>query len=219
MNTVSIKKELISWALERAGYEANDLVSQFPKLGEWTEGESLPTLRQLEKLAHRLWAPLGYFFLPAPPEEKLPIPDFRSIGDTPIQQPSPNLLETVFSMQRRQSWYKDFIIDEGAEQLPFVGSFKISDKPEKVALDMRKRLEITPGWARSIPTWRETLIELGLKVERAGILTVWNSMVGNNTHRVLDVEEFRGFVLSDVYAPLIFVNSADAKAAQMFTLV
>lgn len=67
-------------------------------------------------------------------------------------------------------------------------------------------------------TWSAALQELQSKIEEAGIIVVVNSVVGNNTHRKLDVGEFRGFVLVDEYAPLVFVNGADGKAAQMFTL-
>ena len=49
-------------------------------------------------------------------------------------------------------------------------------------------------------------------------MAVINGVVGNNAHRRLSVEEFRGFALADPHAPLIFVNGADARSVQMFTL-
>ena len=56
------------------------------------------------------------------------------------------------------------------------------------------------------------------RVDNIRVIVVVNGVVGNNTHRRLNVDEFRGFVLIDEYAPLIFINGADGKAAQMFTL-
>ncbi|MBD3372857.1 MAG: ImmA/IrrE family metallo-endopeptidase [Candidatus Coatesbacteria bacterium] len=74
------------------------------------------------------------------------------------------------------------------------------------------------GWAASVSTWQGAVSELRRTIEKIRIMAVVNGVVGNNTHRKLDVEEFRGFALSDEYAPLVFVNGADAKSAQMFTL-
>jgi Zn-dependent peptidase ImmA (M78 family) len=56
------------------------------------------------------------------------------------------------------------------------------------------------------------------QIETVGVLIVINGVVGNNTHRKLSTEEFRGFALCDGYAPLIFINGSDANAAQMFTM-
>jgi Zn-dependent peptidase ImmA (M78 family) len=210
---------MLRWARERVQLGVEDLRKPFPKLEEWESGESFPTLRQLEQFAGKTWTPFGYFFLPEPPEEKLPIPDFRTVRDATVRRPSPNLLEMVYTLQRRQGWLRDFLIEEGVEPLPFVGSASLNDSPDELAATMRRKLGHGSGWAREFGTWSDALLALRDEVEEIGIVTTWSGVVGNHTRRKLDVNEFRGFVLPDEYAPMVFVNSADAKAAQMFTLI
>jgi Zn-dependent peptidase ImmA (M78 family) len=67
-------------------------------------------------------------------------------------------------------------------------------------------------------TWEEALRAFIEQADEVGILVMVSGVVGNNNSRKLDVEEFRGFALADHYAPLVFINGADSKAGQMFTL-
>jgi len=95
----------------------------------------------------------------------------------------------------------------------------VRDVPREVALEIRNTLGLEARWSRRLDTWEEALRLLVQKIEGLGVLVMINGVVENNTHRPLNVDEFRGFVLCDTYAPVIFINGADAKAAQMFTLV
>lgn len=218
MTLTMVKPDLIRWARERARLEAGDLETAFPKYRLWESGEASPTMRQLEALARKTFTPLGYFFLPEPPDEELPIPDYRTVHDARREAPSPNLLETIQRMQQRQAWMHDHLVEEGQSPLPFVGSVTLHSDPNTVAASIRATLGLRDGWAQALPSWTDALRTLRLAAEDAGVLVVVNGIVGNDTHRSLDVEEFRGFVLIDPYAPLVFVNGSDAKAAQMFTL-
>ena len=113
--SINVNPDLIRWAIERSGRSLDALARYLPRIGQWESGEAQPTLKQLEKLAQKTWTPLGYFFLSEPPEEKLPVPDFRTARDIPIQRPSPNLIDTLHTMQRRQAWIQeavgDFVIE------------------------------------------------------------------------------------------------------------
>ena len=218
MNRVTIKREVLHWALSRSGLTADTLQRKFPKLRQWETGESEPTLRQLESLAKATLTPLGFLFLAKPPAERLPIPHLRTSAEEPQRSPSPDFIETIQMMQQRQSWMRDFLIEKGQDRLPFIQSTNLGDASQAVAGRIRQTLKLEDGWASKQPTWTEALRLLRETMESAGILVVVNSIVGNNTHRKLDLEEFRGFVLVDDYAPLVFVNGTDSKAAQMFTL-
>ena len=218
MARVDIRPELIRWARERSRLPGEALTKRFSKLAEWESGAAKPTLRQLEEFANATTTPLGYLFLPEPPEEALPIPDFRTLADRPIGRPSPNLLDSVFEMQRRQAWLREERIEEGAGPLTFVRSVTPDAAPAKIAAAMRRALAVSAGWTDLHGTWSDALRAFRDRIEAVGVIVVVNGVVGNNTYRKLDPEEFRGFVLTDEYAPLIFVNGADGRAAQMFTL-
>lgn len=217
MTRVSIRPEMLRWACERADRELSDLAGRVPGLIAWERGEKKPTLKQLEDFAKATHVPFGYLFLSEPPEEDIPIPDFRTVGER-VRRPSPDLLDTIYSMQRRVAWLREERLECEAEPIEFVGNANLSDDPSGVGREMRRTLGLGDGWAALAGTWQEAVRELRVAIETGGVMAVINGVVGNNTHRTLDVSEFRGFSLCDSYAPLIFVNGADAKSAQMFTL-
>ena len=218
MIRVSVKPELLRWARERAGTAQEDLAAKFKKLPEWESGETLPTLKQLEAFARALHVPFGYLFLQEPPDEPLPISDFRTVADQENARPSPDLIDTLYAMQRRQAWLREHLVENDAEPLSFVASSRLADDPGAVGREMRRTLGLEEGWAAGVRTWQDAVNELRRMIEKLGVMAVINGVVGNNTHRRLSVAEFRGFALTDRYAPLIFVNGVDAKSAQMFTL-
>jgi Zn-dependent peptidase ImmA (M78 family) len=213
---VPVRGALLTWAVERSRIGPEELAAKFPALGEWAEGTKQPTLKQLEKFAQTTRTPVGYLFLPEPPEEHLPVPDFRTIGDIEVGEASPDLLDTVYQCQQRQDWYRDFARLHREERVPFVGSLTTDSAIVDAARQMREILTFDPTDRGH--NWSEALSRLIDHADKSGVLVMVNGVVGSNTHRKLDPQEFRGFALVDELAPLVFVNGADTKAAQIFTL-
>jgi len=217
-NSVSINPTLITWARERALLSVDALSKRFPKIEEWESGRLQPTLRQLEDFATAVHVPIGYLFLPEPFEESLPVTDFRTIADREISKPSPNLLDTLYLCQERQTWYREYIQMHRLDLVTFVSSAKLTDSPSEIARRIETLLQVSVSDRRTFSSWTDALRTFIQKVEGTGVLVMASSIVGSNSHRHLDAEEFRGFALADKAAPLIFLNTSDSKAAQMFSL-
>ena len=221
MNTtrVPVNPELISWAIKRSRRPRAELEAYFKKLPEWESGETQPTEKQLEDFAQKTFVPLGFLLLSNPPQESIPIPDFRTIGSDQIAQPSPNLLTMIYMAQMRQDWFSEYARAENLPAIEFVNSATTDTPPEIQASKIREMLRFDFIYRKNQKTPDEELRYLIQNVESFGILVMASGIVNSNTSRKLDVKEFRGFTLCDTFAPLIFINSADSKSAQMFTLV
>lgn len=220
MTRAPVNPKVLQWACERSGIAHEELEKKFKKLPAWEKGEAQPTMKQAKDFAKAVYVPFSYLFLSKPPEEPLPISDFRTIGNSKkkVERPSPNLLDMIYICQERQDWYQEFVRVSGESAISFVGSVTTRTSPKKVATTMRGTLGFDVKDRRQASTWTDALRLFIKQAEDAGVLVMKSGIVMSNTRRLLDPQEFRGFALSDPFAPLVFINSADTMAAHMFTL-
>lgn len=217
MTTVAVHRPVLEWAWRRSGRDEEAMRSKFRAWDRWLAGDEHPTFRQAQELADFTHVAFGLLLLPTPPREDLPIPDFR-VGRGADAHPSRDLLETIYLNQRRQAWYEDYLRVYGADPLDFVGSAR-NMSPDEAAAAISTALGYgveTRGQIKSTDDARRYLTEA---FESLGGLAVMSSMVANNVHRMLDLDEFRGFTLQSRMAPLVFVNGRDTKRGQVFSLL
>lgn len=219
---LTLQPTVLRWARTRASFAdapalAGKLKLPVKTVQDWEKTGKL-TMTQMQKLAQVTHTPEGYLFLREPPEEKLPVPDFRTLGSSKLQRPSPELLDILHDALRKQAWYREYLVGLGAEPVPFVGSIKLGQDVRKVADRMRQTMGLDTTLRSEAANWEEALRLQVERIESQGVLVLRNGVVASNNTRKLSVAEFRGFALADPYAPLIFLNNRDAPAAQMFTL-
>ena len=220
MTEALVTPDVLTWARQRRGLEVEELASRLnvkpEAIDAWEDGAKLPSFRQAQLFAQAVYVPFGYLYLPEPPIEELPLPDFRVIPGQKPQEPSANFLDLLYDVLGKQQWFRQYRESEGVEELSFVGRFGPIDSEEAVARDIRHVMDVDA--ARQRATDREGFMrELTRNAERSGIMVMRSGVVRNNNRRSLDAGEFRGFSISDHIAPLIFINSRDYKGAQIFT--
>ena len=218
---ILLQPAVLRWARERVGFSQDELAAKMKvkveRVQEWERSGTI-SIKQSDRLAHVTYTPLGQLYLDKPLEDRLLIPDFRTRNPRALPNPTPNLLQTVEAMLRRQNWMHDELKELGAEPLAYISSCNVENDPQHVSHALQDALQLTDNWAAAVSTWSDAIGHLRDSAEAAGVLVVFNGIVGNNTSRKLDPDEFQGFALVDSYAPLVFINNADFKAAQIFTL-
>ena len=220
-----VTRKVLKWARQRRNITeaavAKRLGTSPDRVRSWEAetGEAHPTLRQAQNIAGILNVPLGYLFLSEPPSLTTDLPDLRTVSGQPVQNPSPEFLDHLYDVLRKQSWYRDYREAQYiTEPVPFVGRFSADDMADVIATDIAEVLGINDEMRRQAPNWEAFLTMFVRKAEAAGALVFRSGIVESNTHRPLSVREFRGFAITDDLAPLVFINAQDAKVAQIFTL-
>lgn len=221
MAVANVNHTMLSWARNRAGLTVADMAKSIStkdnKISDWENGEKQPTFKQAIKFAKRAGVPFGYLFLSEPPVNiPLPIPDLRTVNSKYKQQISPELIEVVEKMQSRQNWYREYLIELQANKNNAVGRFNLNSDIQIIVADLRKTLGVGIHPAKG--SWDNYYKDLVTKIESIGILVMRQRYVQFN-YKEFNVDEFRGFALMDDYAPLIFINHADAPYARIFTLI
>ena len=216
--SVNVKPAILDWAMQKAqmGSASSSVIDMIAK---WISGEKTPTFNQIEDVSRKISIPFGYFFLEKPPVEECKIVEFRTVDSISLQDPSRNLIDTVDLMASVQEWMAEYNKDNGASEYSFVGCAKISDNVVDTADSIRKELGLGTNWFDDFKSSAEAYRSLRNSIMELGVLVMMNGVVGNNTHRTLNVEEFRAFTLVDPYAPLIFINSRDTENGKLFSLL
>ncbi|TET45503.1 ImmA/IrrE family metallo-endopeptidase [candidate division TA06 bacterium] len=210
-----VTPELMVWAREKRARLTLEAAAK--KIGRpkeeiegWENGTLKPTMPQARNAEEAYRVPLACFYMEKPPKGFAVLRDFRFLPDEYSPEYSPKLSLLAEETQDRQQWMRDYLIMEGRKRLDFVGSADVTMEPRDLAKSIRKTLKTTPDDQISCSSRSDALKLWMQSAEQAGIFV----------SRARDVSclEARGFAICDPYAPIIFLNTNDSKAAQFFTL-
>ena len=219
---VNINPDVLMWAIEYSQRGLEAFSERYPKLTKWLEKSERPTVKQLEDIAKFAYVPFGYLMLSEKPDIPIrKISDFRTRknqGFMESDEYSAALRNTIKIIRSRQEWLIDYKKDKDYAPVEFIGSVNKNMPDDDIVNHINKVLEIPEDWRNTIGNKVSTLRFFVDVLESKGVVIFINGVVGNDTHRTLKVNEFRGFALVDKMAPVIFINGADAMAARVFTL-
>ncbi len=212
---IPINPDILVWARERLNM---DLAEVSDKLGQntaivtnWENGQSLPSLSQLEKMAYEIYKiPLATFFLPDVPSEPSLNQEFRTIPEAEIKNLPPKFILQVKRAQYYIVVLKELFDGNNPSQSPiFRGSGIDELSIQQKAKYLRKQLNINIKVQSTFKNSTEAFKYYRSSLEKNGIF-VFQQTLKNIC---------RGYSLFDTEFPLIVVNSSEiSDTGKNFTL-
>lgn len=210
---LDVKSQVLTHYVRQSNIPIDYLQSKVKDISLFLNGEKNPTFSQLSTIAKTLNIPTGLLLLSEPIKVVSEEINFRTLDSKNLESASPELRDTVLEMQVKQ----DFLREEVEDTLEFIGGSSISEDYMDVVYKIRKYLNISTDYYKKIS--KDSFSFFRNRINNMGVFVFLNGKVRDNTHRPLDLEEFRGFALSDKKAPIIFINQIDSKNGQTFTLI
>jgi len=218
-NKIQIPKEIYLWAIKESKKDFDEIELKFKNIEAWISQEVHPTFRQVEELANFLKVPLGYMFLKNPPKTDIIQSEFRTIGNK-VPEISKELKDTLYNMGRKRDWLSEYRKEKGWDKLIPDELQDIKNKDiYNISKAAKDYLKIDEFWYKEYKSNKAAFDYLREKLEAAGITVMQNGVVGSNNNRKLNINEFRGFLLYDEVAPIIFINNNDSITGKVFTLI
>ncbi len=223
----AVNPAILSWARDSAGLSVEQAVAKLPlkaaygkspveRLEELEAGVREPSRPMLVQMAKQYRRPLVTFYLSKPPRPGDRGTDFRTLSGVQAPTSDASVQALVRQVVARQSVLRDLLMEDEADEVPFVGSLSLNDG-RKAALDLAHRLLVSahPSKAQN-PT--QAFDNLRDVTQEAGVFVLLKGDLGNY-RTAIDTDMFRGFALADRLAPFIVINDNDARPAWSFTLV
>lgn len=215
---VNIQPAIINWALSQTSEEKLG-VKLVENIKHWLDGTKSPTFNQIEDFSKKSHIPLGYFFLQTPPAEQIRLLEYRTLDSVELADPSRNLIDIIHEMEAIQEWMIEYRKEMNYDTSFVVNSLKGNTDIATIADSVRKDLGLSIEWYRECGNSSEAFNKVRELLGECGVIVMMSGIVGKNTHRALDINEFRAFAMVNEWAPLIFINGTDSLGGRLFSLL
>lgn len=213
--TYEVSPAVLDWVIGQIGSDPTPM-NALPLLNEWKRGVKYPTFNEIKTVSKKTRIPLGYFFLQRPPTETIRLMEYRTFANAEFDTPSRELVDTINDMENIVDWTRSYLESNHYEANPIVGVCKDLSDSMAIADTVRQLLELPVNWFEQTDN---SFTYLRNKMSEKGVIIMMNGVVRENTHRPLNIKEFRAFTIIDEFAPLIFINATDSLNGRLFSLL